>query len=307
MTRFASHPLVFGTRSSSLARRQTEIVQRLVASSWPALQFETRELSTQGDRTPDRPLPEIGGKGLFTQELENALRQGQIDLAVHSLKDLPIEAEGDLCLGAIPPRADARDVLVSRSGRGLQVLPPRSTVGTSSLRRQAQLTAYRPDLECRPLRGNVETRTRKVMQGELDAAVLAGAGLLRVGLEREIAEWIPLKVMLPAPGQGALAIQCRAEDTEVLELLKPLDDPATRSAVTAERAFLAALGGGCSTPVGAYAQYDGDGLVLKAVIASTDGRRVIRLHGQGQDPLRLGQQIALQARAQGAEAVMAHA
>jgi len=305
MNRSTSHPLVFGTRSSALARRQTETVQRLLASSWPSLRFETRELSTQGDRTPDRPLPEIGGKGLFTQELESALRRGDIDLAVHSLKDLPIEAEGDLCLGAIPPRADARDVLVSRSGRGLQALPLRSTIGTSSLRRQAQLTAYRPDLECRPLRGNVETRTWKVQEGEFDAAVLAGAGLLRLGLESKIAEWISLEVMLPAPGQGALAVQCRADDSELLELLKPLDDPATRSAVTAERAFLESLGGGCSTPVGAYAQYDGDRLVLKAIVASMDGRRVIRLHGQGRDPLRLGQQTALQALAQGADAVMA--
>ena len=304
MNRSTSHPLVFGTRSSALARRQTETVQRLLASSWPSLRFETRELSTQGDRTPDRPLPEIGGKGLFTQELETALRRGEIDLAVHSLKDLPIESEGDLCLGAIPARADARDVLVSRSGRGLQALPLRSTIGTSSLRRQAQLTAYRPDLECRPLRGNVETRVRKVLEGEFDAAVLAGAGLLRLGLEGKIAEWISLEVMLPAPGQGALAVQCRSDDSELLELLKPLDDPATRSAVTAERAFLESLGGGCSTPVGAYAQYDGDGIVLKAIVASTDGRRVIRLHGQGRDPLRLGQQMALQALAQGAEAVM---
>src|SRR3990170_2776832 len=305
MNRSTSHPLVFGTRSSALARQQTETVQRLLASSWPSLRFETRELSTQGDRTPDRPLPEIGGKGLFTQELETALRRGEIDLAVHSLKDLPIETEGDLCLGAIPPRADARDVLVSRSGRGLQALPLRSTIGTSSLRRQAQLTAYRPDLECRPLRGNVETRVRKVLEGEFDAAVLAGAGLLRLGLEGKIAEWISLEVMLPAPGQGALAVQCRSDDSELLELLKPLDDPATRSAVTAERAFLESLGGGCSTPVGAYAQYDGDRLVLKAIVASMDGRRVIRLHGQGRDPLRLGQQTALQALAQGAEAVMA--
>jgi len=304
MNRSTSHPLVFGTRSSALARRQTETVQRLLASSWPSLRFETRELSTQGDRTPDRPLPEIGGKGLFTQELETALRRGEIDLAVHSLKDLPIESEGDLCLGAIPARADARDVLVSRSGRGLQALPLRSTIGTSSLRRQAQLTAYRPDLECRPLRGNVETRVRKVLEGEFDAAVLAGAGLLRLGLEGKIAEWISLEVMLPAPGQGALAVQCRADDSDLLELLKPLDDPATRSAVTAERAFLESLGGGCSTPVGAYAQYDGDGIVLKAIVASTDGRRVIRLHGHGRDPLRLGQQMALQALAQGAEAVM---
>ena len=304
MNRSTSHPLVFGTRSSALARRQTETVQRLLASSWPSLRFETRELSTQGDRTPDRPLPEIGGKGLFTQELETALRRGEIDLAVHSLKDLPIESEGDLCLGAIPARADARDVLVSRSGHGLQALPLRSTIGTSSLRRQAQLTAYRPDLECRPLRGNVETRVRKVLEGEFDAAVLAGAGLLRLGLEGKIAEWISLEVMLPAPGQGALAVQCRADDSDLLELLKPLDDPATRSAVTAERAFLESLGGGCSTPVGAYAQYDGDGIVLKAIVASTDGRRVIRLHGQGRDPLRLGQQMALQALAQGAEAVM---
>ena len=304
MNRSKSHSLVFGTRSSALARRQTETVQRLLASSWPSLRFETRELSTQGDRTPDRPLPEIGGKGLFTQELESALRRVDIDLAVHSLKDLPIEPEGDLCLGAVPPRADARDVLVSRSGHGLQALPLRSTIGTSSLRRQAQLTAYRPDLECRPLRGNVETRTWKVQEGEFDAAVLAGAGLLRLGLESKIAEWISLEVMLPAPGQGALAVQCRADDTELLELLKPLDDPATRSAVTAERAFLESLGGGCSTPVGAYAQYDGDGIVLKAIVASMDGRRVIRLHGQGRDPLRLGQQVALQALAQGAEAVM---
>lgn len=299
--------VVIATRLSPLARKQAEAVQEALARAWPGIAFEMRPISTEGDRTLDRPLPEIGGKGVFTQELEAALRIGQADLAVHSLKDLPIQDPPGLKLGAILRREDPRDVIVSSTGGGLDTMIEGSVVGTSSLRRRSQLLASRPDLRIESIRGNVETRIRKVRAGEFDATILAAAGLLRLGLEREIADWLSLEEMLPAPGQGAVAVQCRARDQAASELLAPLDDAPTRNEVQAEREFLAALGGGCATPVAANAEYADRSLILRGVVASLDGQKTIRIALSGLDPVELGRSLAEEALALGAQEIIAHA
>ncbi len=215
-----------GTRGSPLARAQTELVSDLLRTAWPGLTCAITPIVTTGDRTQasGRPLPEIGGKGLFTAELEQALHDGTIDLAVHSLKDLPTEAAAGVAIGAVCARDDVRDCLVSRDGLALGDLEAGAVVGTSSLRRQAQLRALRPDLETRSIRGNVDTRIRKVREGEYDGALLAAAGVRRLGLEGSVSEWLEPETMLPAPGQGALAVQCRDGDEAILELLAAIDD-----------------------------------------------------------------------------------
>lgn len=300
----STRTLLVGTRPSRLARWQTDHVIQDLQAAWPGLDCRVVEFLTHGDKTLDRPLPEIGGKGVFTQELEGALRAGSIDLAVHSLKDLPIENAAGLEIGAICAREDAHDVLISGRGYTLAALPQGARVGTSSLRRAAQLLAARPDLQLASLRGNVDTRVRKAMQGEYDAIVLAAAGVLRLGLQDHIAERLPFDVMLPAPAQGAMAVQCRADDAEVLRLLAAIQDATTRAAVTAERAFLQGLGGGCSAPVAAYAHPADEegGLEMIGLVASTDGRRVIRVSGISAlaNPDVLGKRLAEQALVQGA-------
>ena len=285
-----------GTRGSALARWQTSWVIEHLRIVWPKTTFETKLFQTSGDKLLDKPLPEIGGKGVFTEELENALRRGEIDLAVHSFKDLPIDNAVGLTIGAVCSREDARDVLISRDHRRLSELPRGASVGTSSLRRAAQLLAARSDLKLLSLRGNVDTRVRKAMNGDYAAIVLAAAGVIRLGLTSDIAEYLSFDVMLPAPGQGALAVQCRSDDPVTLELLAPIDDAASRNAVTAERAFLGGLGVGCSTPVAAYAHAGN----LVGLVASKDGRRVIRVNGAGNDPVALGAGLAHRALAQGA-------
>jgi hydroxymethylbilane synthase len=295
MGRSTKPKLILASRASSLARWQTDEVRRQLTARWPQLQLETLELVTQGDRSLDRPLPEIGGKGVFTQELEATLRSGQADLAVHSLKDLPIEDTQDLCLAAVLARADPRDVLVGGEGRDLAALPSGASVGTSSLRRQVQLLALRPDLRPRPVRGNVETRIAKVERGEYQAVVLAAAGVLRLGLERHVTHWFALEQLLPAPGQGAIAVQCRAGDRATLELLAAIEHAPTRTTTAAERAFLHALGAGCAAPVGAYAEFEGGQLRLRAVVSDPDGSVLLRLQVAGEDPVKLGRDLARQA------------
>lgn len=301
--------LTIGTRGSALARWQADWVQARLKAAWPELRCDLRLFQTSGDKILDKPLPEIGGKGLFTEELESALRSGEIDLAVHSLKDLPIELADGLTVGAIGEREDPRDVLISRQYHTLVHLPHGARVGTSSLRRSAQLLAARPDLKILSLRGNVDTRLRKAMQGEYDAIVLAAAGVLRLGFGPHIAEYLPFEVMLPAPGQGAVAMQCRADDHRTINLLRSIDHALTRSAVTAERAFLNGLGGGCSAPVAAYAQsaihQQPSAISLTGLVASTDGQHVIRVSGSGADPMTLGNELARQALAQGAQELLA--
>ncbi|HET9915284.1 MAG TPA: hydroxymethylbilane synthase, partial [Anaerolineales bacterium] len=276
--------LIFATRPSPLARAQTAHVIRSLQAAWPDLECEEQIITTQGDRIVDGPLPEIGGKGVFTGELESALLAGEVDAAVHSLKDLPVEEMPGITIASIPARDAAFDVLVSANGQTLADLPEAARVGTSSPRRRAQLLACRPDLTILPVRGNVDTRVRKLISGEYDAIVLAAAGLTRLGLQEHITEILPLDVMLPAPGQGALGVQCRAEDQETLKLLASIHDPLTFAAVTAERAFLAELGGGCSLPVGAFAQKNDGQIILTGGVVSVDGKRAIRLSAVDKEP-----------------------
>jgi hydroxymethylbilane synthase len=296
-----------GTRGSALARWQTDFVAAQLRAAWPGLRIEIVVLHTQGDRVLDKPLPLIGGKGLFTAELEEALHAEEIDLAVHSLKDLPTETPHGLAIGAIPPRAPVNDVLVSRTGSTLAQLPHGATIGTSSRRRAAQLRHLYPHLHMADIRGNVDTRVRKAHDpaGPYDAIVLAQAGLERLDHGGVISEVLELDVMLPAPGQGALAVQCR--DDELLHaLLAPLDHTPTRAAVEAERAFLAGLGGGCAVPIAALAERVGDALHLTGRVTALDGSRQIEvaLTGSPAEARRLGRDAAAQALADGAAALL---
>ncbi|MGE5251090.1 MAG: hydroxymethylbilane synthase [Bacteroidota bacterium] len=300
--------IVFATRPSALARWQTHWVIAELQKARPGVECEEKVITTQGDKILDKPLPEIGGKGLFTQELESELLSGSVHCAVHSLKDLPVQDTSGLTVGCIPLRAEAREALVSAKGYSLSTLPAGAVVGTSSLRRSAQLLALRPDLRTASLRGNVDTRLRKALDGRYDAILLASAGLVRLGLDQHVTEWIQLEQMLPAPGQGALAVQCRLSDEVTLGLLSALEDVSTRRAVTAERSFLSGLGGGCSLPVAAYATGPADGssaILLRALVASPDGKQVVRLSGRGQDAEELGRRLALDAISQGALDILA--
>ncbi|MBC7876875.1 MAG: hydroxymethylbilane synthase [Anaerolineales bacterium] len=284
--------LIFATRPSALARWQTQYVIQLLQSAWPGLECEEQVIVTTGDRVIDRPLPEIGGKGLFTSELENALLSGEVHAAVHSLKDLPVEDTAGIVVAAIPERESAFDVLISVKGKTLSNLPEGARVGTCSLRRTAQVLALRPDLTILPLRGNVDTRVRKVLNDEYDAIILAYAGVARLGLQVHITETLPLNVMLPAPGQGALAVQCRADDVETINYLSAIHDSITSASVNAERAFLAALGGGCSLPVGAFAQKNNGQIILTGGVISVDGKQSIRLSAMDKEPHQLGERLA---------------
>ena len=280
--------LRLGTRGSPLALAQSrQFADQLAGRHGVPVELEI--IRTRGDQVQDRPLAEVGGKGLFTAELEEALRSGRIDFAVHSLKDLPTEDPEGLCVGAIPARADPRDTLV---GAALDALPAGAVVGTGSLRRHAQLAALRPDLDIRGIRGNVDTRLHKRDSGGYDAVVLAMAGLTRLGISRPDIYPLSPDVMVPAVGQGALAVQCRSADERVQRLLSALDDAATRRCVEAERAFLVTFGGGCNVPVACHAVLDGDDLVVTAV-----GPAGERLVVRGPDGPALGRGLA--ARLQG--------
>lgn len=296
--------LIFATRPSALARWQTHWVMEALQKLHPGLVCEEQVITTQGDRVLDKPLPEIGGKGLFTQDLEHELLSGSVQCAVHSLKDLPVDDTPGLTVGCIPVRGEVHDALVSVRELTMESLPKGAVVGTSSLRRSAQLLAARPDLQMRSLRGNVDTRVRKAFEGQYDAIVLAGAGLARLGLDGHIRQWLPIDVMLPAPGQGALAVQCRTGDAETLRLLAALDDAATRKSVTAERSFLAGLGGGCAVPVAAYATAEAR-ISLQGLVASVDGKRLLRVQGDGDDAAELGRGLAGEAVRQGAGELLA--
>lgn len=260
--------LIFATRPSTLARWQTQWVIHALQTLHPNLECEEKIIITQGDNILDKPLPKIGGKGLFTQELESELLNGSVHCAVHSLKDLPLDNPNGLTVGCIPIRAEVRDALISKNGYTVDTLPPNASLGTSSLRRAAQILSLRPDIRTQSLRGNVDTRLRKALDGQYDAIILAGAGLTRLGLEDHVTEWLRLDMMLPAPGQGALAVECRAADDSTIRLLAALDDSSTRKAVTAERSFLSGLGGGCAVPVAAYATVESG--VLMGEAASKD-------------------------------------
>ncbi len=294
------HNVTIGSRGSALARWQTSWVVSRLYEAWADLDIHVEYFTTSGDRITERPLAQFGEPGVFTDDLSRALLDKKIDIAVHSLKDLPVDETPGLALGAIGERADARDVLVAASPCTLQTLPEGARVGTSSLRRSAQLLAARPDLTLLPIRGNVDTRIRKALNGDYDAIVLAAAGLSRLEMTAHIVEYLPFEVMLPAPGQAALAIQCRAEQAFFLDTLYPLDHFPTHRAVTAERAFLQALGGGCSAPIAAYATANDAGLQFTGLVASLDGSRIVRVTGEGPDPQLLGAGLAQEALALGA-------
>lgn len=278
--------LVLGTRGSQLALAQSGQVGQTIAAL-TGVRVDLRVIRTRGDQVQDRPLAAIGGKGLFTAELEEALREGTIDFAVHSLKDLPTEDAEGLCLGAFPRRADPRDALV---GAPLDELRQGAIVGTGSLRRRTQLLALRPDLELRDIRGNVDTRIAKRDRGEYDAVVLAMAGLGRLGIQRP--DIVPLEVeqVLPAVGQGILGLQCRRADSRVLGLLAAVDHADSRAVALAERAFLAAYGGGCDVPVACHVLRIGD--TLHGEAAGPHGAGVRRVRLEGSDPVSLGQELA---------------
>jgi hydroxymethylbilane synthase len=295
------------TRSSELALRQARIVETALTAR--GVHCEVVPFKTKGDKNIDTPLAAIGGKGLFTRELEDALAKGRVDCCVHSLKDLPTDSPEGLAITAILEREDPRDVLVVNDGiyaESLAELPRGSRVGTSSVRRRALLAHVRPDVDAVELRGNVPTRLRKVDDGQVHAAILAGAGLLRLGIHQRIDAWLEPPDWLPAPGQGAIAVQSRADDEGANAVLAPLDHAPTRAAVTAERAFLAALEGGCQLPIGALATRVSASLVLHGLVADVAGRTILR-GSVAVDPLRAqeaGESLAATLLEQGAAAIL---
>jgi hydroxymethylbilane synthase len=297
--------LRIGTRGSALALAQTNWVKRKLEECYPELRLEVVTIKTSGDRFLNTPMKAIAGKGIFVKEIEDALLRKEIDLAVHSMKDLPTEMTPGLTIAAIPEREDARDVLVSASQQTLKDLPAGARIGTGSLRRQAQILHYRADLSVEAIRGNVDTRLRKMDAGEVDGLVMAAAGLKRLGLEPRITEFLSEKVCLSAVAQGALALETRAADPAI-ELLAFLSHAPTRLEVAAERAFLTRLGGGCQLPVGARAWAEGDKLKLMGVIAHPEGHKVFREESDGRadQAESLGTALAERLLAAGADKVM---
>lgn len=274
--------IIIGTRSSKLALWQAKYIQKRLEEQYPNLHVELKHVTTQGDKILDAPLAKIGGKGLFTKELEEEMLAGDIDIAVHSLKDVPTEVARGLMITAVTKRADSGDAFVSNRYAHFADLPKGAVVGTSSLRRKAQLLHVRPDLTIKNLRGNVNTRLEKLDAGEYDAIVLAVAGLERLGFGDRIAEVLPQSMMLPAVGQGVLAIEAREKDEDVRQLVAFLNDEATANCVRAERSFLARVEGGCQVPIGVYAKAgDADIIELEALIASVDGKEIYRAKRQG--------------------------
>lgn len=270
-----------GSRGSRLALVQARFIARALTEHDPSCQVAIEVIETQGDRVTDRPLAEVGGSGIFIKEIERALLDGKIDVAVHSMKDLPSRLGEGLTIAATTERVDPRDALVSRAARDIDSLPEAATVATGSLRRRSQLLARRPDLRIEDLRGNVPTRLDKFDESSWDAIVLAGAGLKRLELEHRIRALIDVEVMTPAVGQGALGLETRSDDREAIARVSRLDHPASATAVEAERALLARLEGGCQVPIGAYGDRDGEALRLRAYVGSVDGSRHIRRERRG--------------------------
>jgi hydroxymethylbilane synthase len=296
-----------GTRESTLARIQTDLALAAINKRFPELQFEIFPITTSGDKVQDRAIADMGGRGVFVKELEDALYSHTVDLVVHSLKDMPTQMLPGLCLAAVLERDDCRDVLVSRAGLNLQSLPTGSKVATSSRRRTAQIRALRSDLIFCDIRGNIQTRLKKLDEGHCDAMVLAAAGLLRLQLSDRISEYFDVNTCTPAAGQGALAIECRQNDKEIRAILDAIDDEPVRAATAAERAFLDRLGGGCSVPVGAIAHMNDDGsLTVTGCVASLDGARVLRhtLTGKPGESTALGGTLVEHFLLQGASSIL---
>ncbi|AZI15112.1 hydroxymethylbilane synthase [Avibacterium paragallinarum] len=298
--------LKIATRRSPLALWQANYIKDRLTQLYPHLQVELIPMVTKGDVILDTPLAKIGGKGLFVKELENALLTGEADIAVHSMKDVPMTFPAGLGLSVICKREDPRDAFVSNTYRTLAELPAGAVVGTSSLRRQCQLKALRPDLKIQSLRGNVGTRLSKLDNGDYDAIILAAAGLIRLEMADRIASFIDTETSLPAAGQGAVGIECRLDDVEVQQLLAPLADPETTACVLAERAMNHHLQGGCQVPIGGYAVVRGDQLYLKALVGKVDGSQIIRAEAQSavQNSHQLGVQVAERLLQQGADDIL---
>jgi hydroxymethylbilane synthase len=272
---------VLGSRGSALALRQTEIVAAALRARYPDIEIAVRTVETEGDRVQDRPISQLGDKGVFVRAVEAALLAGMIDLAIHSLKDVPADVSvPGLRLAAFTVREDPRDCLIAREEQSLAGLPPGSRVGTSSLRRRAQLQALRSDLVAVPIRGNVDTRLRKLREGEYDAIILAAAGLCRLGLEGAVTEYLPVEQFTPDAGQGIIAVQAREDDPAGV-LAAAIDDPASRAAAVAERAVVRALHADCRSPVGAYAEIEGERMLLRGMAADEDGERLRRASVEG--------------------------
>ena len=299
--------LKIGTRQSLLALWQSNHIAACLRKQYPECEVVLKKIVTKGDRILDVPLAQIGGKGLFTKEIEEDLLSGEVDLAVHSLKDMPTVLPEGLCLTAITERANVGDAFVSNDYACFEELPLGAVVGTSSLRRKAQLLAARPDLTIRDLRGNVDTRLRKLDEGLYDAVILAAAGLERLGHGDRIKAIIPSDVCLPAVGQGALAIECRTDDAEVRQMLDFLNDQPTVYATAAERAFLGLLEGGCQVPIGVHADVNGEQIKIEAIIAALDGSNVLRdtIEGAAVDAVALGQKLGKKMLANGGQKILA--
>ncbi|BCR26747.1 MULTISPECIES: hydroxymethylbilane synthase [Pseudomonadaceae] len=299
-----SREIRIATRKSALALWQAEYVKARLEQAHPGLKVSLVPMVSRGDKLLDAPLAKIGGKGLFVKELETALLENEADIAVHSMKDVPMDFPEGLGLFCICEREDPRDAFVSNTYDSLDALPPGSVVGTSSLRRQAQLLARRPDLKIHFLRGNVNTRLAKLDAGEYDAIILAAAGLIRLGFEARIRASISVDDSLPAGGQGAVGIECRTADAEIHALLAPLHHAETAARVTAERALNKRLNGGCQVPIACYALLEGEQLWLRGLVGQPDGGLLLRAEGRGSDAEALGVQVAEQLLAQGAEAIL---
>ncbi|MBF0164334.1 MAG: hydroxymethylbilane synthase [Magnetococcales bacterium] len=296
-----------GTRGSALALWQARWVQSQLESTHPGLTAELVIIKTRGDIILDVPLAKVGGKGLFVKELEEALLDGRVDLAVHSMKDVPAEFPEGLGIAAILEREDPRDVLLSVHHAGLSDLPHGARVGSSSLRRQCQLLHERPDLKIESLRGNVNTRIAKLESGQFEAIVLAAAGVKRLGLLERVVEYFAPERIIPANGQGAVGIECRLDDATTRRLLDPLNHPETRTAVLAERAFLHELEGGCQVPIAGFARLEGESLVMAGRVGSLDGRELItrEISGTPEEPETLGRALARELIALGADRLLA--
>ncbi|WP_373231398.1 hydroxymethylbilane synthase [Cohnella sp.] len=304
--------IIVGSRQSTLALTQTnqtiQLLQELCAGAGFSCTFEVKPIITRGDRILDVTLSKVGGKGLFVKEIEQALMDQEIDLAIHSMKDMPFELPEGLMIGAVPKREDPRDCLISKDNLSLDDLPKGAKVGTSSLRRGAQLQAYRPDLRIESIRGNIDTRLRKLKEEGFDAILLAAAGLHRMGWKDRITAYLPPEICLPAVGQGALAIECRKDDEGVLELLSLLNDPVTERTVAAERRLLGLLNGGCQVPIGAYAQVQSDAadalIMMTGMVASPDGERMLKETVTGSDPREVGLEAAQALLRRGADTIL---
>jgi hydroxymethylbilane synthase len=295
-----------GTRGSALALQQTQIAVEQLKAAWPDLTVDVVEIRTTGDRIQDVPLAKIGDKGLFVKEIEEALLDGRIDWAVHSVKDLPSELPEGLSVGVLAARLDPRDALVARRGLRLATLPEKAVIGTSSLRRRAQLLHWRPDLNIVPIRGNVDTRLRKLETEGLDGIVVAAAGFMRMGWEARISDIIPPEICLPAVGQGALGVEMRRDDAEAQALFRPLTSPATQAAVAAERSFLAHLQGGCQMPIAAWATAEEGRLWLRGMISDIDGLTLLRGErwGPPHAPEQLGEALAGELLRRGGDVIL---